>query len=359
MVSGIRPTRRFVVLGVVVLVVVAAVVVGRVLWERSHRGALQQALDLVPGASLRVAFTDWSDVRRLSGIEPTTDAQQVQRLMDKAYDSDLGGVSSISESAAALQQHLGFSSGTAVWEAYAQSTQGATMVLRMPDDFDLSRVRDQLSSAGFDKPADADGVWRGGADLVATLDPTITPELQYISVLDDQHLIVTSDTASYAAKAADVAQGDGKSLADEVDTGVLTDPLTDPVAAMVWSRDFACRDLAMSQAADDDQQQAEALVDQAGGVTPMTGLLMALDADRVLHVVEAFESSDQAAENLRPRARLAVGDAVGRGGTFADDFRLTQSATRGRAVVLQLQPKRATGFVLSALDSGPVLFATC
>jgi hypothetical protein len=51
--------------------------------------------------------------------------------------------------------------------------------------------------------------------------------------------------------------------------------------------------------------------------------------------------------------------APGRGGTFSDDLKLTTSRTDGSAVLLQFVPKERTGFVLSALDNGPVLFATC
>jgi hypothetical protein len=343
-----------------VALVAAVVVVVRLVWDRTHRSDLERALGMVPAASLRVAFTDWAQVRRLTGVGETTDRDRIDALMSKAYDADLAGSSSISESAAALQEHLGFSSGTADWEAYAQSREGATMVMRMADDVDLDDIRAQLASSGFQKPDDKDGVWRGGVDLVAMLDPTITPELQYVSVLDDEHAVLTSDDPSYAAKAADIAQGDGKSLAEAVDTGVLTDPLSEPpVSAMLWSRDFACEDLAMSAADDNDQQRAQDLVDRAGELTPLSGLLMAMDQDRALHVIEAFESADQAKENLRARAELAVGEAVGRGGSFSDDFRLTRSATHGAAVVLVLEPKQETGFVLSALDNGPVLFATC
>jgi hypothetical protein len=128
---------------------------------------------------------------------------------------------------------------------------------------------------------------------------------------------------------------------------------------MVWSRDFACSDLAMSQADQDSQNQADDLVRRAGGVSPLDGLVMALDPDRRLTVAELFESSGQAKENLRARARLAVGDAPGRGGTFSDDLRLTSSRTDGAAVMLGFEPKSRSGFVLSALDNGPVLFATC
>ena len=56
---------------------------------------------------------------------------------------------------------------------------------------------------------------------------------------------------------------------------------------------------------------------------------------------------------------LAVGEAVGRGGSFADDFELTRSRALGSEVVLDFEPRSESGFVLSALYDGPVLFATC
>lgn len=76
-----------------------------------------------------------------------------------------------------------------------------------------------------------------------------------------------------------------------------------------------------------------------------------------------FACNDRARHDLRPRARLAVGEAVGeavgRGGSFADDLRLTTSKAVGSDVVLDLRPRQKTGYVLSALYDGPVLFATC
>ena len=41
-----------------------------------------------------------------------------------------------------------------------------------------------------------------------------------------------------------------------------------------------------------------------------SGLAMAMRPDRTLRVAAHFEDSDDARENLRPRAELAVGDAV-------------------------------------------------
>jgi hypothetical protein len=141
--------------------------------------------------------------------------------------------------------------------------------------------------------------------------------------------------------------------------GDIANRLGDPANAMVWGKDFACTDLAMSQADDTAQADAENRVRQVGGVTPLAGLAMAMEPDRTLRVVEHFEDSERARKNLRPRAQLAVGEAIGRGGSFSDDLRLSSSKAVGNDVMLDLRPRAKTGFVLSALYDGPVLFATC
>jgi hypothetical protein len=347
-------TRRIVVVAIAVVAALLAVFVVRKAWQDAHRTALSQALDVVPRSTLRLSFTDWAAVRHQLGVPEQTRPSQatIEELTSKAYDTDLSAASSIDESTAALQKHFGFSPATADWEAYAQSRAGATMVVRMPDDFDMDRVAEHLDDLGFTRPAKATGVWKGGIDLVASIDPTITPELQYVAVLADRHLVVTSDEESYAKVASAVALGDGDSLADLASTRDLVAKLAEPAAAMVWSRDFACSDLAMSQADTDAQDQADALVAKAGGVTPLTGLVMAMGADRSLTVGEQFEDSGQARDNLRPRARLAVGEAPGRGGSFSDDLKLVSSRTDGAAVLLEMRPRHRTGFVSAATSPG-------
>jgi hypothetical protein len=353
--------RKVVVITVVVVVALAAVQLGRRVWDAAHRTGISEAVDVVPRSTLRLSFTDWSAVRRELGVHDADNptAAEIEKLTSKAYDTDFSAASSVDEATAALQKHFGFSPATAQWEAYAQSRQGATMVLKMPDGFDFDRVEDHLDDLGFTRPAKDTGVWEGGVDLVASIDPTITPELQYVAVLADEHLVVTSDVEDYAKQAAAVARGDGDSLADLASTRDLVDKLDEPAAATLWSRDFACSDLAMSQADQDAQDQADQLVAKAGKVTALTGLVMALGPDRVLTVGELFEDSGQAEDNLRARARLAVGEAPGRGVSFSDDLTLTSSRSDGSVVLLELKPKARTGFVLSALDNGPVIFATC
>jgi hypothetical protein len=245
------------------------------------------------------------------------------------------------------------------WEAYAQAPTGATLVARMPDGFDFTTVEKNLQGMGFTRPASRTGVWLGGTDLVASVDPMLSPEVQYVAVLADQGLIVASDQQSFAATAAAVAEGHGASLADLGSTRSLVDKVGEPAAAMVWTRDFACGDLAMSSADQAAQNEADALIAQAGKITALTGLVMSLGVDRRLTVLEGFQSGSDAQENLRARARLAVGSAPGRGGMFSDDLRLTTSRTDGAAVRLEFSPRSSTGYVLSTVNDGPVLFATC
>jgi hypothetical protein len=354
-------TRRTALVVATAVVAVLAVAVGVRTWHHANSTDFSQALDAVPRSTLRLAFTDWAIVRTQLGISDRAEPSDatIERLTTKAYDSDLSAASSIDEATAAMQEHFGFSPATVQWEAYAQSRSGATMVVRMPDDFDMDHVTEHLDDLGFTRPSKATDVWKGGVDLVAAIDPTITPELQYVAVLADRHLVVTSDQESYAKVAAATALGARDSLGDLASARDLVDPLAEPAAAMFWSRDFACSDLAMSQADDDGQARAEELISGAGGVTPLNGLVMAMAPDRTLTVAEHFEDDRQARDNLRPRAKLAVGEAPGRGGSFSDDLRLVSSRTDGAAVVLELKPKERTGFVLSALDNGPVLFATC
>jgi hypothetical protein len=361
-VAGRHSIVRRLLVGVLALALVAGLVaVGVLVWQRVNRTPLQEALGLVPDSSLRVGFTDWTVVRRELDADPgdTPGREAVEDLMERAYDTDYAAVSSIDESAAALQENFGFSPATAQWEAFAQGREGATMVLKVAEGADFEVLADNLRSIGYEEPDEDEGVWDGGVDLVAGIDPTITPELQYVALLEDRGLVVSSDNLRFAATAARVAAGDAGSFASVDGVSDLAGRLGEPANAMVWGSDFACEDLAMSQADEDDQATADRLVESVGGVSPLEGLAMAMRPDRTLLVAAHFEDADSAEENLRPRARLAVGEAVGRGGSFADDFELEASRVRGSEVLLDLRPREGTGYVLSALYDGPVLFATC
>lgn len=326
-----------------------------------NRSTFRDALDVVPVESERLSFTDWSRVRDALnedlGDDPAPAA--IEAMITKAYDTDLSASSSIEDSSVALQTYFGFSPATIEWEAYSQTADGAAMVVRLPDDLDPDSVRDHLTEIGFTKPADKNGVWDGGIDLIAALDGTLTPKLQYVAVLEDEHLVVTSESHDYVQRAADVARGKKKSLGDSERARELVDSVDEPATAEFWVGDFACQDLAMRSGFAEDKAQAEALIEQAGKISPLAGLVMSMRADRTFTVSELFENDDQASANLEARAKLIVGPAPGIGGSFSDNLELTSSETDGPTVQLVLKPRAPTGFVLGAFNHGPVLFATC
>ncbi|RYJ05388.1 MAG: hypothetical protein EON52_11820, partial [Actinomycetales bacterium] len=237
------------------------------------RSAFSEALDVVPLESERLSFTNWSMVRNALdtdlGQDPAPAA--IEAMITQAYDTDLSASSSIEDSAVALQTYFGFSPATVEWEAYAQAPDGAAMVVRLPDDVDLDTVRDHLTEIGFTEPGSKNGVWDGGIDLIAALDGTLTPKLQYVAVLEDEHLVVTSESHDYVQRAADVALGKKKSLGDSDRARELVDSVDGPASAEFWVGDFACKDLAMRTAFEEDKAQAEALVQQAGKVSPPSG----------------------------------------------------------------------------------------
>ncbi len=355
--------KRWVVLPLVAaVVVVAVVIVVRTTYQHAHRTDLQRALALVPADAQRISFTDWAGVRQALHQPTSADpgVRTVKHLMRRAYDRDFSAASAINDSGALVQRYYGFSPGNADWEAYAQSKAGAAMLMHLPDRVSFDDLADTLRALGYRRPDSTTGVWRGGADLVSSINPLLSPELQYIVLLPDAHLVVTSDTADYVTRAGHVAGGHGRAVEDSDDVSDMADRVGDPVSAVVWAGDYACADLSMGKASRSEQRQADRLIARAGTTNPLTGLVMAMAADRDLTVAEQFADDEQARDNLQARAELAVGPAVGRGGSnFSEDFRLTRSRTVGSTVLLDLHPRPSTEFVLSALYDGPLIFATC
>ena len=171
--------------------------------------------------------------------------------------------------------------------------------------------------------------------------------------------MLLSDSAAYASSAASVVDGSGEGL-DEVD-GVpgLASAAGEPASAVLFASDFACEALSMGAASEDDQATAEDLISSAGGVSPLAGFVLAVHPDRSLVVGMHFETSEQASDDLRPRARLAAGEAVGQGGTFGERFRVEQATAEGNDIVMDLEPAADDLPLLSDLTEGPLVFASC
>ncbi|WP_107705292.1 hypothetical protein [Nocardioides allogilvus] len=339
------------------LLIVATVVVGVWWWRAEHRPDLARAVSFAPASTERLSWTDWQAVRRSVGVDlstrPSTD--EVTAFLDEAFSQDLSTSSALVESAATLNAQFRFSPATLDWELLAQGPDGAVDILGFPDDTDFAALADNLESLGFTRPADEDGVWVGGADLLARIGPNLTPELQFFALLPDAGVVLTSDTQGYLEKAVSAATGESATLASLDDVVAAAGS---PLVAAIFTGAYACEHLAMAAADDTDQAQAEELVRLAGGVHPMTGFAMATEASGQITVSMAFESEDAARQDADSRAALARGPAPGQGGAFTDRFELTSATADDQVVQLELAPLEGQ-YVLSDLTSGPVLFATC
>ncbi len=339
-----------------------AVVAGLLLWRAwSTPEGFERAVGLLPATTMRATYTDWSAVREQAdgeGLDASSSEREVGAFLDRAFDLDLVSTSALAESAHAMERRYGVSPLQAEWEALGQDETGQVVVLAFGDGTDLGGLEGRLRSLGYAAPADgagSGGTWDGDADLVAALDPELTPVHYAMAVLPDEGLVLMSDTAEAVSRAVDVARGDTEALA----AGPSVDVAGTPVSAVLWAGDFACRDLAMTAADPEDQRVGEQLVQEAGGVSPLAGLVMAAQPDGTIRVGLTFESDDQASADLQPRVDLAAGDAPGQGGSFADRFRVGSGTADGSTVRIDLQPVDGTGFVFSDITTGPVLFATC
>ncbi|GCD90611.1 hypothetical protein [Nocardioides sp. LS1] len=346
--------QRTVLAGVGVLVL--ALVAGGFLWWRASSGTdFEGAVHMAPPDAERLSWTDWAAVRTELGASLSADSSvhDMDAFLNKAYERDLSPSSALLESADVLQQKFGFSPASVQWELFSQSKQGAVVMLRMPDSTDFGSLEAHLTSLGFTRPSDDKGVWQGGGSLLPSIAAGLTPELQYVALDEADHLVLTSDTADYLhTTIGHLDDGGPEGLAD------VTDASGEPLAASVYTGDYTCSALAMSQADPSDQQEAESLVTQAGKVNPISAFAMSVQPSGHVLVVMGFESDDQAKTNADSRAALASGPAPGQGGDFADRFKLGKVAADGSLVTMDLTPVKGA-YVLSDLSSGPLLFATC
>lgn len=351
--------RRRALVPLVALLLMAGLTAGAfVAWRVADRGTpLGRALAHAPEGTERATWTDWAAVRRELGVELAQDstASDVQALLDDAFARDLSSGSALGSSAIALHEELGLSPATLRWELFTQSPDGAVELLAPGADSDLGAVRDRLESLGWRRPEEDDGVWVGGPDVLAAIDPRLTPELQHVAVLDDEDLVLTSDQPGYLERAVAVVRGEDDGVAG---LAQVAEELGRPVSAVVYDGAHACERLAMAQADADAQAQADQLVEAAGGVHPMSAFAMGSLPGGDLRVAIEVEDEDDVGSETRARARLASGPAPGQGGDFADRFEVAAAASHGRVVTLDLRPAEGQ-YVLSDLSSGPVLFATC
>ena len=348
--------RRRLALGLAVLGVLA-LAAGLLWWWDGDRTRLERAVDLAPASAERLSWTDWSAVRREVGADlgASPDGEAVAAFLDEAFGEDLTSTSALVASSRTMQDELGFSPGTLDWELFAQGPDGAVDILGLDERTDAGELAETLASLGWTEPEEEDGVWRGGADVLARVGPGLTPELQHVVLLADEGLVLTSDQVAPLEDAVAGVRGDADTL-ESVDE--VVEASGSPLSANVFTGGYACERLAMASADPDDQAEADALLEGAGEVHPLTGFAMGVRAGGDVRVAMSFEDDDAARTDVETRATLAGGPAPGQGGDFTDRFSLEDAVSIGNVLTLELAPAEGQ-YVLSDLTSGPVLFATC
>lgn len=346
--------RRWVAVGAVLAVLVAALVVVWVVRD-DDRSRLGRALALAPESTARYSWTDWAAVREDLGADLSASSRgdEVADFLLQAFDHDLSSTTALDESAPVIQEKLGFSPATIDWELFAQGEQGAIVMMGLPDGYDVDGLRDRLRTAGFEEPDEEDGVWFGGAELISRLGPDVSPELGALLVDEDAHVLYGSDDPAFLGDRAEGARGDRDDAVAEV-----AEALGPALSGVVYTGDHACTELAMTEADPADRTRAAELIEEAGGVHPLTGFAMGVEPDAVVRVALGLDSEEQARADADSRSALAAGPAPGQGGTFPERFTLGKVAAEGTLLTLDLDPVDGTG-VLSDLSDGPVLFASC
>lgn len=343
--------RRLTAVAAVVLVLLGAA--GVVWWKWPDPSRLQQAARLLPADTQRVNFTDWAAIRADQKVSDVS-GEAGEALWATVLDAELSS-STLAPSAEMLADGFGFDPRASQWEVLGQSVAGQVIIVRT--DESLSRIRTAIGKLGFKKPgkdANSGGVWLGGPDAVAAVPGLATYELSHLAFLDDEGLILGSDSPDFLATAVKVARGDKDGLGQDDLLAAAGDPLT----ASVLLGEQACAELSMANADESARAAGRKLVDAVGGVSPLTGYLVAVGRDRQVSVGFGFESEDQARDDERSRAALAKAEDPGQSLAYPEVFTLDSTEADGKVLRLRgtLQPD---AFPISALAEGPVLLATC
>src|SRR3954452_17101650 len=280
--NGAQVPRR---LSIVVAAVVALVAVagGYAWWDRGEQTSLAWAGGHAPAGAQRLSWTDWAAVRDREGanLSARSSTAQLRDFLDAAYDDDLSSTSALVTSASVLQQRVGFSPASADWELFSQSYQGAVVMLRVGDEVDLDDVADHLRELGYRQPSQEDGVWQGGENLVASVSPSLSGELQYVALDRQDSLVLTSDSSAYLAVAMAAVRARG---ARATGLDAVVDDAGEPLSSAVYDGAYACGALAMAHAGGADRAQAQQLIASAGEVNPYSAFAMSDEPDGTLRV---------------------------------------------------------------------------
>lgn len=345
-----RP-RRLVLL-VALAVLAAGVVVGYVVWPRAT--TFEQALARLPADTLRVSWTHWAGLRDELDAEGVS-GEAGQEFLAEATERDLVQ-SSLAASSEMLAEGLGLNPMATEWELLGQGRDGMVLLIGLGD-LDVGALAERFAELGYQEPDEdalAGAVWIGGPNVVSDITGLATYELQHVAFLEEEGLLVASESADFLAGAVPAATGEQEGL----EPSPLTDPVSTPLAAIGLLEDYACEALSMARAGEDAQALADTLVEEAGGVTAVTGYLVALGRDRAIDIVFDFEDADRAEKNQAARAALARAEDPAQFLAYPELFTLKEVTRDDTVLVLSGQTEAGLA-PLTNLSTGPVLLASC
>lgn len=340
--------------GAVVVALVVAAIVAYVVWPRGSE--LERAAARLPDGTVRLAWTDWGAVRDELDAGDLSDPAAAEEFLLAAGDADLSAASATAGDGLVMAEELGFAPQTSTWELLGQSPEGMVLVFDVGEDVDLGEVAERFAGFGYPRP-DSDeldgGVWEGGPDVLTNIPGLGNPALANVAFLEEEHLLVASDNAAYLEAALpSIEDGDGLDLED------LAADVDEPLSAVGLLGDTACDALSMEDADPAAQALADAAIEDAGGVSRLSGYLVAQEDEDEMVVVLGFEDEDQAERNEEPRRVLATSEDPGQMVAYPELFSVEDSRVEGDRVVLDLATVPGS-FPLSNLTSGPVLLASC
>lgn len=269
-------------------------------------GGLEKALDSLPGDTTSLQYVDLAKVREAAGAEAPETGEATDDEVGDYATALIDRPTSTLTTYLVQMQDAAFSDFDVEWEATVSDGPILT-VWQLRDSVDLEDVADDMESAGYTRDDDGDGIRLTAPSLDEAAESAYpVPLLNLVTLLPDDHLVVSTGDEDALDDAVATIGGDDDSLADADTFDVLIDAAggADTVAfALMGAGDEACAPSARPTSPAPDQG-----TDALGTPETKGTFLVGDDADDP-QVVLGFDD-DSAAEDDADARKDFLEDAV-------------------------------------------------
>ena len=346
--------------GVTAIIVMILVAVGGWAVSRTQpdaRAPLSQALDVLPADTRVAGFTDWAQIRTALGFDKVTSAIDRNTLVNNAAERDLSTRSVFEASTEEMNAKFGWTVADLRWEAYGQASDGALLAAGLNDDLDAGTVTSRLRDLGYVQSGDTWSI--DSADLSVKV-PGVPTRFANIAFLEDERLVLLSDSAPYLERALATHRDRTTSLAGVSAVRHTATPLVGALSAAIQIGKDACESTGLAGMPAAVQAQGRNTVKPLGKLEPVAYGARAMfdhDGDQRLRFSLTFDSAAQATRQLELRQALSTGPFVGRNGQIGDVLTLTAGHSTGPNATLDFVLDPTKGAFMTG--NGPLLFAAC